>query len=134
MRKERCVAADLLFCSDRISSRLKSPILHLFQVSLPTWVSKTFRLSENNLFSCHLGLLAQTLYCLKLQMARCVSQKSCTWFGKPRVPSQIDGMVYGIPRHKVIHHAGTTFRMLVEVYCGRRSDRFKGFSGRSGRH
>jgi len=26
-----------------------------------TWVSKTFRLTENNLFSCHLGLLAQTL-------------------------------------------------------------------------
>ena len=25
-------------------------------------MSKTFRLTENNLFSCHLGLLAQTLY------------------------------------------------------------------------
>jgi len=64
-RKKRAVlaAADLLFCSDRISSGLKSPILHFFQVSLPTLVSKTFKLTENNLFSCHLGLPAQTAYC-----------------------------------------------------------------------
>jgi len=62
MWKECCAAADLLCCCDRISSGLKIPILHLYQVSLPTWVSKTFRLTENNLFSFHLGLLAQTLY------------------------------------------------------------------------
>jgi len=35
--------------------------LHFFPVSLPTWVSKISRLTENNLFSCHLGLPAQTV-------------------------------------------------------------------------
>ena len=38
------------------------PISHLSQVAPPTWVSKTLRLTENNLFSYHLGLYAQTLY------------------------------------------------------------------------
>ena len=55
-----CAVADLLFCNDQISSGPKSPILHLVQVSPSTWVSKTFRLTENNLFSYHLGLHAQT--------------------------------------------------------------------------
>ena len=48
----------LLACCSAVSG-LKSYILHFSQVSLPTWVSKTFRLTENNLFSCHLGLLCQ---------------------------------------------------------------------------
>ena len=58
-----CVAADLLFYGNQISSGPKSPILHFSRVSLSTQVSKTFRLTENNLFFYHLGLLTQTLFC-----------------------------------------------------------------------
>ena len=34
--KEHCILPDLLFCGNRISAGLKSPILHFFQVSPPT--------------------------------------------------------------------------------------------------
>ena len=53
-----------------ISPGLKSLILHLVQVSPSTWVSKTFRLTENNLLSYHLGLYAQTLYLLVVYSSR----------------------------------------------------------------
>lgn len=60
MVEEYFVIAYSLLCSDQISC-IRSHILHSPQVSPLTWVSEAFKLTENNLFYYHLGLLAQTL-------------------------------------------------------------------------